>query len=257
MAESEERRTSYSQINTNLVKYANVFELVESNQVIADIYSKMTGREKSPDIDGTLKWRRIKKPDFTDEFAYNIGARLMRTYSNPVTAQSTFSIEPINNHLNDSFESLIETFSLDGGDHYVSEKNWREMLRLANMWVLDDKGRRVSNKFTEPLGMTWTPDEFISLSLLKFVKRIQREIDYKAYSLIEPDSDEQTEQANNLTQYSQWWRDIFVFCDASLRRSLVSKPGITLQYQGQVMTQTNVDRTEPKGMAGIPRREVT
>jgi len=202
----------------------NVLELIESNPTITDLYYRMSGYAKSAHKGNTIVVRQ-RPPRFTDEFTEET-VMVLRSFSNPVTAQTDWGVDDIKLHLRDMGHSLIEFFATKGDDNYISEYSWAKIIdkHRTGKTVEQGKNQIYVSGWYKDLNYNWDRHKPVSIQMLQSVK----------------DRDEDADQF--IVMREIFWQ-IYPFLDASLRRSW---DALTLKHHQEVIKETHVQQERQK-----------
>lgn len=213
----------------NTIKVQDVFQLLESDQLIADIHQKLSGVVVTVK-DGKLTAVRIKKPTITHEFVFDPFITTLRSCSNTVTAQTSWKIEEINRRQLNLMEHLIKEVAISGKENYVTANSWKRILEIHNTrgrWVVEDGKKTFVSGWVEVGGINWSYNDGVTREMLDVVR-------------LPNDDDDQHATMGRIISQMQ------ILIDAALRRSAVTLPGVTMEHQQQIVTQKYVDGTQNK-----------
>ena len=233
------------------IKFENVYDLIESDKIIEDLFFKLSGYRRQT-IQGKTMFLRAKQPIFTDECILEL-ISMFRIYSNPVTALGNWNKAEINDRVFGVMTEVTKFLATVGDDHFISATTWEKILYQHKHYKEVEENITVDNKtikrkvlvsgWYEITHDNWNEHSPVSLLMLNTDITNREGLTVRVKDPLE--------NANQFRFMSTIWEQVYIFLEASLRRSMDK---LTLEYNAGMLKAGAGEieqKKEPQGMVGI------
>ena len=156
---------------------ASILEAIDPQKDVDDIVYRILGLERRYSVEGSktkMYIKRVNKPDFTDEYARQLGNDL-KSFLNYTIQVSRFTDEVINRQVGNFLLELLNDLCTHGDDHYISDATWKRVLQIHDSKFIDENQREQSGWYK--FGIEWNYDKPITNDMISLVKNSDEEVD--------------------------------------------------------------------------------
>jgi hypothetical protein len=219
--------TTYgTSIQNEAPAYSNALELAETSDVIDSFILGWCGLIKKQEGVKDYALKRISKPTFTYEFAYNLGRFIFRE-SNRITGRTTYDKAMLSRYNMKRAEVLRGTLQHEGFPNMISEKAWYKIIELSqDDLTTKNENNKCLNFWQSKYNIVWNFHSPVNIDMLNIIKT--------EYGIVEPDYGQHAIMR-------QVFLDILIFLDGSLNRS---RDALTLSHEKVIHKESYLESTE-------------